>query len=1185
MCLLSVFKSNGEYEYLPVFVYCEVYSDSSWQKSKLAPNIESINSGLTIRSKTIAFVFLLLTITNAWDLNAQTEGIKSRLAPAGTDSLFLDSLPVISSSIAFSSTPVPPYELVRSNTTYILFSTPLKESTQVNYEILNLDIGKFFRKKDTNLIQEKSRVLTRPIYESDPSNRALSPFRGLNSKGSISRSISIGNNQDAVLNSSLNLQLSGNIGSNTQLRASITDNSLPVQADGYTQQLREFDKVYIELENKDFGLLRAGDYNMTSVQSRFLRFDKRISGAGLSSVIQSGENTIPLELQGGIVRGRFARNTFQGQEGNQGPYKLNGANGENFIIIISGSERVYIDGILRKRGQQFDYTIDYNAGEITFTALQPITKERRIVVEFQYTEQNYLRSAFFTGGGFASEKFKINAQFYNEQDSKNQPISSELTDAEQSILAAVGDRLEDAVISTIQPSEFRDDVVLYELRDSLGFDSVLVFSSDSTRDLYFASFSFLGNNQGNYTLEQNNANGRVFRWVPPSNGIPQGQYEPVKQLIAPNRLQILTLQSEIALDERQRLRFDLASSRNDLNSFSDLDDQNNSGAAGLVQYQFETAIGSNKLNWNVDYEFNQDEFRTVERIRRVEFSRDWNIANNNINEGLQLVGTSLRYGNDKKSLGYDLKYLQLDEFSGFKNTLSGRLKDEQNTGHVNLSLLTTSDTANRTTFIREDGQVRHFLLPQFWAGLRSIGEWNLRRSVDADTLNSNSYSFFEYNFFLGAGDTAKSFGEIGFLKRLDDTASFGRLRNFSEVNSFFVKSRVKTKFNGLLNVSASIRNLKVFEPVEKDLERTTISRLSYTQRLWKSALVSTTLYETGSGTEARRSFSYVEVPAGTGTYTHTDYNGNGIKELDEFEVAPTSDLATYVRVFTPSNEFIRTNLNKFGQNLNINAPSSWKSAEDMRRHLSRFSTLLSYQLDRKTLLTGSSNELNPFKEVEDDSLIVSMNNSFRGTLFFNRTTTKFGIDFTHINTDNRSLLSFGVERRSVIQNIAKVRYQIIEDLIFRSSLEGSRRANSSDNFSSRNFSIDGFANNYELAYQANDKLAVSFKYNWSNQNGSGEESSLLNAQLGGMEFTYNAAEALSLKADLNYISNSFEGNSNNPAGFEMLQGLRPGNNGTWNLTLQRTIRKNILLSVLYNGRLSENIPAIHTGSFQIKAIF
>ena len=54
---------------------------------------------------------------------------------------------------------------------------------------------------------------------------------------------------------------------------------------------------------------------------------------------------------GAIVRGQFTSSQFTAQEGNQGPYKLQGPNGELFVLVISGSERVYVNGIQLERGE------------------------------------------------------------------------------------------------------------------------------------------------------------------------------------------------------------------------------------------------------------------------------------------------------------------------------------------------------------------------------------------------------------------------------------------------------------------------------------------------------------------------------------------------------------------------------------------------------------------------------------------------------------------------------------------------------------------------------------------------------------------------------------------------------------------------------------------------------------------
>ena len=68
------------------------------------------------------------------------------------------------------------------------------------------------------------------------------------------------------------------------------------------------------------------------------------------------------------------------------------------MLIVSGSESVFVNGIRLERGENEDYIIDYNAGEIVFNATYPITSEMRITVEYQYSDRNYSR-VVATGGG------------------------------------------------------------------------------------------------------------------------------------------------------------------------------------------------------------------------------------------------------------------------------------------------------------------------------------------------------------------------------------------------------------------------------------------------------------------------------------------------------------------------------------------------------------------------------------------------------------------------------------------------------------------------------------------------------------------------------------------------------------------------------------------------------------------
>jgi hypothetical protein len=60
-------------------------------------------------------------------------------------------------------------------------------------------------------------------------------------------------------------------------------------------------------------------------------------------------------LHPALVRGQYAKSNFTGVEGSQGPYKLKGQNGELYVLVISGSERVYVNGLLLERGENNDY--------------------------------------------------------------------------------------------------------------------------------------------------------------------------------------------------------------------------------------------------------------------------------------------------------------------------------------------------------------------------------------------------------------------------------------------------------------------------------------------------------------------------------------------------------------------------------------------------------------------------------------------------------------------------------------------------------------------------------------------------------------------------------------------------------------------------------------------------------------
>ena len=76
--------------------------------------------------------------------------------------------------------------------------------------------------------------------------------------GSISRGITVGNTNNLGVTSSLNLQLDGQLADDLFINAVITDQQVPFQPEGNTQQIQDFDKVLVNLYNDKFSLM-AGD--------------------------------------------------------------------------------------------------------------------------------------------------------------------------------------------------------------------------------------------------------------------------------------------------------------------------------------------------------------------------------------------------------------------------------------------------------------------------------------------------------------------------------------------------------------------------------------------------------------------------------------------------------------------------------------------------------------------------------------------------------------------------------------------------------------------------------------------------------------------------------------------------------------------------------------------------------------
>lgn len=1038
----------------------------------------------------------------------------------------------------------------------------------------------YFQLDEAIIIKGNGNDNIEKLYSLEQStrNEEFTPFDGLNTAGSISRGITIGNNQNAVVDSQLDLQITGKLNDKISIRASIQDANIPSQQGGYSQNLDEFDQIFLELFSDNWNI-RAGDVDLQNGDSYFASFTKKVQGVSLGGTVNhaNGAKTNAFAA-GALVRGVFTQSNFMGQEGNQGPYKLVGPNGELLVLIVSGSENVYVNGILLNRGENEDYIIDYNAGEIKFNPTYPINANMRIQVEYQATERSYTRFIGYGGGNYTTESFDIGAYVYTENDAKNQPLQQNLSEEQVAVLQEAGDDMSLMNAPSATSEEFTEGRVLYK-KDQLNGVEIFVFSNNPEDELFNVRFTLVGENQGDYILSNTNAVNRVFEYVAPIAGVKQGSFAPFIRLNAPTKLQIGGVKGGFHPSEKTNIGFELAGSVNDLNLFSNIDDANNDGVAVRLDARQNLITRPDSLIvvgvGSIDY-VNQD-FRNIERLYNVEFNRDWNITNPIGNQRYATAGFEiLKPANGNVS--YQYQNLNFSEnYNGNKHQFAADFTVNNFKLKGRSSYLDSDGENQITKFFR--GYARGvYSFKNAWAGTKVGFENNRVRNKETDTLTPLSLKYNAYEVFTGVGDSTNIFVETGYEYRVNDSLRLNNLNRVSTSNTFYAKTKLLNSATSQLSIFANYRILDRVEAVEK--EQSLNARILYNQTLFKGLLRSNTTIDTNNGVVPQQEFTYIEVDAGEGIYTWNDYNNNGIQELEEFEIAQFQDEANFVRILLPNQIFVKIRENKFGQTLTIN-PQRYSGNEGFLKILSRFYNTTSYVIDRKVLRANEDFNINPFKDGGEDQLGLTLN--FRNALFFNRGKQRYTTSYTYLTTASDNLQSFGLQSSRLKSHQINFTHKMNEVWLFSLKTSTGSNESTSENFSNRNYRLDNYEINPKISYLLNNQTRFDVFYNRVNKDNTVNGLEMLDQNKLGVSFAYANAEKISVNGEFTYIDNGFEGSAFSPVAYQMLEGLQPGTNFTWRLLFQKRITKYLDANLTYNGRKSETSSTIHTGSIQLRA--
>lgn len=679
----------------------------------------------------------------------------------------------------------------------------------------------------------------------------------LSKSGSITRGVTVGNNRGLKVNSSLNLNVSGKVAENVEVVAALTDQSTPIQPEGTTQNLQEIDKVFVQIKSPHLAAT-LGDYYLELPETQFSRYNRKLQGA----MATADYGRIKATASGAVSRGKYFSLSFNGQEGNQGPYQLKGDRGQIDIIVLAGTERVFIDGEAMVRGETNDYVIDYSTAQVTFSRRRLITADSRIVVDFQYSDEKFRRNLYAarTEGQAWGGRLKLAGTLLREADDKDNPLDFTLSDENLAVLRQAGDEKNKAVV----------DGVAYVgqgqgryLRDAAGHYRYT--SSDSGE--YRITFSDMGDGNGSYI----NKSLGVYEYV----GSGKGRYEPV--VLLPTAINHTLADFSIALSPIRAfsLNAELALSSLDQNSYSAINDDDNQGTAQNWQIRFNPdslrlfGKGLGTLQLSGKYRLVQDRFNDIDRTSEVEYNRRWDLPTSagrgeKVSEGQGRYepwpGFSWagEYGSIRKG----------DDFNSTRWQVENRLSRTKWPEYsYRLERINRQETgAGASDWIRQRGGLnyrRGKFNPVF------DYEAEIKKEVWADTLHTG----FKFSSYTGGVEYKPNSRFTASAK-----AVYRQDWNYNRSGVFVDSSDALTEnlslrlqqwgaFSGNLDFTHRERN---YNDPDAENKNTDLAELRLAFAPWRNALNSEFNYQISNTATAKKERIYIKVNQGDGNYRYDE---------------------------------------------------------------------------------------------------------------------------------------------------------------------------------------------------------------------------------------------------------------------------------------------------------------------------
>ena len=1034
----------------------------------------------------------------------------------------------------------------------------------------------------------------------------------LEKSGSIFRGVTVGSNQDLTLNSGFRLQLNGKLSSDFEINAALTDESSPIQPEGNTEKLQELDKVFIEIKNKNFtGTI--GDINVNIENTEFMNFKRKIQGGKVFSDYGIGN----IYLSGAVQRGKFNSNTFNGQDNNQGPYILIGRDNEINILVLSGSEKVYLDGVAMIRGEQADYVIDYGIGSVKFTNKRIITNASRIIVDFEYSDRKYSR-IILSGENqirFFNNKLKLGVSYVNQNDNEDKTIDFTLSPEDKQILENAGDDRFKAVKSGVQYVG-RDSATglglgLYAKEDTLINKSSITYYKylpGDTNAVYQVVFSYVGQGKGNYSQQSS----FQYNFTGPGSGV----YDTLVFIPVPASHNIADVNLNYESSSRKEFTFNLetAVSVFDANKFSTIDDNNNRGLAflgtiGVNKYNFRLfGIKLNAVELKLKEKLTNKIFTPLERYNPVEFYREYDIQDSNkLTEDLREASLRVaptNYINIKGSFG---QLLRGDSFNSLRTAGDFLLKnDSLGLPEIiyKIELINTDNTEvnSKSRWLRQFASTGY---KKFFGGY-SFDNPNLEFRLDyiqedrqnkltglqgGDSLQSGSFAFFELKpkLILNNFHNLNVYSEFGYRK--DNLPSDGVLKKESEAFTqiYGVGYRGISWLTTILELT--LRDKKYYDEFISETNSNNRTLLvNWQTRLdpFNSAFQTDLYYNITSERQSKKEKDFVQVRFGEGNYIYLgDLNGNGLKDENEFQLTSFND-GNYVRIFRESSQLFPVTGLSTSARLNLKPARFFNITgsgftEELLRNISA-ETYLRAEENSRDQNTDNIYFLN-FGTFQNDSNTLFGTQLIQQDINFFEFNPLYSLKLRYSQQKTFNQYVSGNERFFSIQRSIKLKIGLTKDLTTLFEYQNKTDRNEAPMNSVRNRNIDSEGLITDFSYRPVQEIESGFQVNFiraTDYYPFVPSQADINQQILRFTYSFTFQGRVRLEAERDEVR---LGSSTASYPYELTNGRVPGKSYLWRAFFDYSISKNLQATLNYDGRAEGGRKVINTGRAEIKAFF